>query len=150
MLFHRRPAPLAAVRFVCLITMVLSSAGCSYRIGSLWGKDEKPEHTASLGFAKPASPGGVQPAESDVAIAKAAAVDAVSRGQDALPWENPATGARGTITPLANAYTHEGFTCRDFLASYVRGGSESWLQGEACRVHQGQWEVRAMRPWKRL
>ncbi len=139
-----------AVRSVCLIALVLASAGCSYRIGSLMGHDETPEYTASLGASKPAASAGAQLADSDVAIAKAAALDAVSRGQDAsLPWENPATGARGTVTPLANAYTQDGFTCRDFLASYVRGGAESWLQGEACRVHRGQWEVRQMRPWKR-
>jgi len=31
----------------------------------------------------------------------------------------------------------------------VRQGTESWLQGEGCRIHQGRWEVRAMRPWKK-
>jgi surface antigen len=37
-------------------------------------------------------------------------------------------------------------TCRDFLASYVKNGSESWLQGEACRAERGKWEVRNLRP----
>ncbi len=36
-----------------------------------------------------------------------------------LPWENPASGARGTVTPVADAYVQEGALCRDFLASYV-------------------------------
>ena len=53
------------------------------------------------------------------------------------------------MTPLATAYTQDGFVCRDFLASYVRQGSEAWLQGEACRLHQGKWEVRKLRPWKK-
>ena len=65
------------------------------------------------------------------------------------PWENPGTGARGTVTPLADAYTQDGFQCRDFLASYIRDGSESWLQGDACRIHQGKWTVRTLRPLKR-
>ena len=65
-----------------------------------------------------------------------------------MPWENPSTGARGTVTPLATAYNQDGATCRDFLASYVKDGSESWLQGEACRAARGKWEVRKMRPWK--
>ncbi|MFL5085434.1 MAG: RT0821/Lpp0805 family surface protein, partial [Xanthobacteraceae bacterium] len=43
----------------------------------------------------------------------------------------------------------DGFTCRDFLASYVRGETESWLQGEACRIHQGKWEVKNLRPLSR-
>jgi surface antigen len=70
-------------------------------------------------------------------------------GKDiSLPWENPSTGARGTITPLAAAYDQDGITCRDFLASYVKNGNESWLQGEACRAARGKWEVRTLRPWK--
>ena len=52
---------------------------------------------------------------------RAAASEVLSRGgKDAsVPWENPQTGARGTVTPIASAYTQDGFTCRDFLASYV-------------------------------
>ena len=65
------------------------------------------------------------------------------------PWENPGTGARGTVTPIADAYTQDGFQCRDFLASYIREGAESWLQGGACRIHQGKWTVRTLRPLKR-
>jgi len=72
-----------------------------------------------------------------------------SEKSEAVPWENPGTGARGTVTPLASAYTQDGFTCRDFLASYVRKDSESWLQGEGCRIHQGRWEVRHMKPLQR-
>ena len=65
------------------------------------------------------------------------------------PWENPGTGARGTVTPIADAYTQDGFQCRDFLASYIRDGAESWLQGDGCRIHQGKWTVRKLRPLKR-
>ena len=47
-----------------------------------------------------------------------------SGGKDtSVPWENPRTGARGTITPIASAYSQDGLTCRDFLASYMRDGS---------------------------
>ena len=73
-----------------------------------------------------------------------------AREKDASqPWENPRTGARGTVTPIADAYTQDGFQCRDFLASYIRDGAESWLQGDACRAHQGQWTVRKLRPLQR-
>ena len=78
------------------------------------------------------------------------AAEALGRSGDvSVPWENPGTGARGTVTPLASAYTQDGFTCRDFLASYVRKDSESWLQGDGCRIHQGRWEVRHMKPLQR-
>ena len=72
-------------------------------------------------------------------------------GKDtSAPWENPTTGARGTVTPIATSYTQDGRVCRDFLASYVKPGTESWLQGEACRVQPGNWEVRTLKPWKRV
>ena len=61
------------------------------------------------------------------------------------PWENPETGARGSVTPLAQAYSSEGRTCRDFLASYVNGRSESWLQGAACQSGQGRWEIHTLK-----
>jgi surface antigen len=60
-------------------------------------------------------------------------------------WENPRTGARGTVTPVSTAYSQDGLVCRDFLASHVQGAAETWLQGEACRLHRGRWEVRSLR-----
>jgi hypothetical protein len=95
-------------------------------------------------------PAAEPPAEADLAIARAAVSEVLSKGgkHASMPWENPKTGARGTVTPLASAYEQGGTTCRDFLASYVKDGSESWLQGEACRAARGKWEVRNLRPWK--
>jgi surface antigen len=91
------------------------------------------------------------PPEGDLAYAKQAATLVVTRTDKgaSVPWSNPGTGARGTVTPLAGAYTQDGVRCRDFLASYIRDGSESWLQGDACRAAQGKWTVRALRPLKR-
>ena len=89
--------------------------------------------------------------DADMALARNAASDILSRGgKDASqPWENPETGARGSVTPLATTYASEGKVCRDFLASYVRGTNEGWLQGEACQQGQGPWQIRQMKPWKR-
>jgi surface antigen len=90
------------------------------------------------------------PTETDLVFARTAASDVLTKGsKDASqPWENPSTGARGSVTPLAQAYTAEGRTCRDFLASYVNGKSESWLQGAACRSRSGQWEIQSLKPWQ--
>jgi surface antigen len=90
------------------------------------------------------------PTETDLALARTAASDVLTKGdKDASqPWENPETGARGSVTPLAQAYSSEGRTCRDFLASYVKGDSESWLQGAACQTGHGQWEIHALKPWQ--
>lgn len=89
--------------------------------------------------------------DADLALARNAASDVLTRGQKDVsqPWENPETGARGSVTPLASTYTSEGRTCRDFLASYVRGTNEGWLQGEACQQNKGPWEIRNLKPWKR-
>ena len=114
---------------------------CSYKLDSVSGS---PGTEWAAGLTAPGS------ADADLAFAKAAAAEALARtGDVSVPWENPGTGARGTVTPLASAYTQDGFVCRDFLASYVRKDSESWLQGEGCRIHQGRWEVRRMKPLQR-
>ena len=144
----RRLLPIAA------LLLALPAGACSYQLGSLFGHDapkaDKSEVTGSISSASKTSvPVADLPNDSDLEIARAAAAQALATDGKSVPWENPRTGARGTITPIANAYTQDGFVCRDFLASYVRQGGESWLQGEGCRVHQGKWEVRSLRPWKK-
>ena len=72
------------------------------------------------------------PTETDLAFARNAASDVLTKGDkdSSQPWQNPETGARGSVTPLAQAYAaDDGRTCRDFLASYVNGKTENWLQG---------------------
>jgi surface antigen len=90
------------------------------------------------------------PSEVDLAYARAVAADALERGSkdSSIPWENPHTGAGGNITPLTTAYNAGASTCRDFLASYVLGQAQAWLQGEACRTPHGTWEVKSLRPLK--
>jgi surface antigen len=86
--------------------------------------------------------------DGDLAVASAATSTLLDY-RDGGPWENPDTGARGTITPLAAAYRDNGVECRDFLASYVHERAEAWMQGEACRNRIGGWEVRNLKPWRR-
>ncbi|HEV2956092.1 MAG TPA: RT0821/Lpp0805 family surface protein [Xanthobacteraceae bacterium] len=127
-----------------MVALALSSGACSYKLDSMFSRDTEKSETARAATTAPTS------AEADLAYAKAAAAEALARtGDVSVPWENPGTGARGTVTPLASAYTQDGFVCRDFLASYLRKDSESWLQGDGCRIHQGRWEVRHMKPLQR-
>ena len=86
--------------------------------------------------------------DADLVVASAATTTLLDH-RDGGPWENPATGARGTITPLAAVYRDNGVECRDFLASYVQERAEAWMQGEACRNSGGGWEVRSLKPWRR-
>ena len=141
---------------MAVLLLALPAGACSYQLPSLFGQDgakdgAKQEVTGSIGSSPTAADLAAAPAENDLVYARAAATQAlaIDGKTTSVPWENPQTGARGTITPIASAYTQDGFICRDFLASYVRQGTESWLQGEGCRVHEGKWEIRVMRPWKK-
>jgi surface antigen len=133
-----------------LILIGLGSGGCSLsRSDSAFARMEDGEATGSIGAAQASV---VAPTESDLAFARNAASDVLTKGDkdSSQPWENPETGARGSVTPLAQAYSSEGRTCRDFLASYVNGRAESWLQGAACKTgHEGRWEIHTLKPWRR-
>ena len=131
-----------------LILIGLGSGGCSLsRTDSAFAKMEDRDATGALSGA-----GGPAPTESDLAFARNAASDVLTKGDkdSSQPWENPETGARGSVTPLAQAYSSaDGRTCRDFLASYVNGRAESWLQGAACQTGHGRWEIHTLKPWRR-
>ena len=130
-----------------LILIGVGSGGCSLsRTDGAFARMDDNEVTGSIGAARPP-----EPTETDLAFARNAASDVLTKGdKDASqPWENPETGARGSVTPLAQAYSSDGRTCRDFLASYVNGRSESWLQGAACKVGHGEWEIHTLKPWRR-
>ena len=132
------------------LALAVGCGGCSfsYQLESLFSRtDDKADPTGSIVTAQALA----LPPEADLAYARAAVAEVLDRGGKdlSLPWENPRTGARGTVTPLAAASSQEGLVCQDFLVSYVRGRDETWLQGEACRQQQGRWEVRRLKPWKR-
>jgi hypothetical protein len=154
----------ASLRLAVVVGLALGASGCamSGQFGSLLGgsggdgprayaSEDATGSVASRGAAPAASKAGL-PSETDLVFTRLAIVDVLKRGgkETSSPWENPSSGARGTVTPIASAYARDGVTCRDFLASYVRReGAETWLQGEACRAKKGAWEVKSLRPWTR-
>jgi surface antigen len=132
-----------------LILIGVGVGGCSLsRTEGAIAKFDAGEVTGSIGGVRTSAK---TPTESDLAFARNAASDVLTKGDkdSSQPWENPETGARGSVTPLAQAYSADGRTCRDFLASYVNGGSESWLQGAGCQSSEGQWEIHTLKPWSR-
>jgi surface antigen len=135
-----------------VLALALMGGGCSvsYQLDSVLANKDAGA-AAEAQSPRAAAPKAIaeMPAETDLAIARAAVSEVLIKGgkHSSVPWENPKTGARGTVTPLASAYSQDGITCRDFLASYVKNGTESWLQGAACRAKRGKWEVRNLRPW---
>lgn len=147
------PARRARAYVAAALVLALMSGGCSFQLGSMFEKrqaDTRVRHTGSVVASEAVPTQVVAGAESDVALrAAASALFSSAEPNGSIPWENPQTGARGTVTSIADAYVHAGATCRDFLASYVQADSENWLQGEACREQQGRWEVRSLKPWVR-
>jgi hypothetical protein len=152
----------AILRLAAVGVLALGVSGCAVSgFGSMFGKDRDSAQayagedvTGSVGASQvsPAASTVGLPLETDLVFTRMAVVDVLKRGGKEIssPWENPSSGARGTVTPIASAYSRDGSTCRDFLASYVRNkGSETWMQGEACRVGKGDWEVKSLRPWTR-
>jgi surface antigen len=140
---------------VAAIASFLALTGCSYQLASLVSSDDgAPQATGSIsdsGKAAAGSPARASlQADVDLAYARAAATEALSRGsRDAsLPWQNPHSGARGNITPLATSYSEAGLACRDFLASYMHGDAQDWLEGAACRTASGTWEIKRLKPLK--
>jgi len=130
-----------------LFVIGMGSGGCSLsRTEGPFAKMDDNELTGSIGAGQGRDP---VPTESDVAFARNAASDVLTKGDkdSSQPWENPETGARGSVTPLAQAYSSDGRTCRDFLASYVNGRSERWLQGAACQTGHGRWEIHTLKQW---
>jgi surface antigen len=132
-----------------LILIGLSTGSCSMsHPDAAMAKMADDDVTSSI----PMPPTAKEPTERDLAFARTAASDVLTKGdKDASqPWENAETGAHGSVTPLASSYAAEdGRTCREFLASYVNGDSQSWLQGAACKAGNGRWEIHTLKPWRK-
>jgi surface antigen len=139
-----------------LVAAGLTTGGCAMSGLSLFSSEKDDarayatETTGSVSSSEKSKHAAVLPPETDLLFAKIAAIGVLGHTEaTSAPWENPRSGARGTVTPIAATYTQDGSTCRDFLASYLNGKSEAWMQGQGCRSGSGKWEVKSLRPWQR-
>lgn len=132
-------------RLLIVFGACVALAGCSYQLDSLFGKDD-PAHTGSIAGAS--APAADASPERDLILAKEAAIELLNGDDKAasIAWENPSSRAHGSVTRVSEPYSAGGFPCQDFLTSYVRRSQESWMRGSACRVHQGRWEIRDLKP----
>ena len=133
---------------VTLILIGVGAGGCSLSRSDAFAKIDDKDVTGSI---SPTPVSAVMPTDSDLAFARNAASDVLTKGDkdSSQHWENPETGARGSVTPIAQSYAAEdGRKCRDFLASYVNGSTESWLQGAGCQSSRGRWEIHTLKPWR--
>jgi surface antigen len=137
--------------------LALAASGCSSSLPSLLGDNDKPQPArAEKVKSEPAVSGSLSLSYNskstmsplDWNIAKSALRESLGRAEAGAsqPWENPTSGSRGTVTPVAAIYEKNGFPCRNFIVSHVHDSKESWYEGTACRVHRGQWDVTTTRP----
>jgi len=163
----------ASLRLGTVLALGLFANGCAMSggLGGMFAKHQKTEEVQATALASEdvtsstdaptlraptVIPTSGLPSDTDLVFTHMAIVEVLKRGSKevSVPLENPSSGARGTVTPIASAYARDGETCHDFLASYVRRqGPERWLQGQACRGKTsgklGAWEVKSLRPWTR-
>jgi surface antigen len=64
-------------------------------------------------------------------------------------WDNPQTNAKGSFTPVGQAYPRDGKICRAFVAEVGTKDSHESLQGTACREKAAEWALSDVKPWKK-
>ncbi len=64
-------------------------------------------------------------------------------------WENNRSGTKGAITAVGRAYTSDGKICRAFLGELAREALRRTVQGTACAVAAGDWQLRETKPFDR-
>ncbi|WP_225889931.1 RT0821/Lpp0805 family surface protein [Indioceanicola profundi] len=65
---------------------------------------------------------------------------AVARNE-AITWNNPDTGARGTIEPVRTYTNAEGNLCREYTHTVYIDGQPETARGTACRQDDGTWRL---------
>lgn len=143
--------PLAGIALAIFSAGALS--GCSIAIpmsgsSAMWGGASE-DVTGSI-----PKPGGLKLSRAldaedlrRAAAAMSTALDPQGSGAS-VNWDNPQTGAKGSFTPVGQAYPLDGKICRAFLADVTADESHEKLQGAACREKTAEWaltEVKAFR-----
>ena len=63
-----------------------------------------------------------------------------------VTWQNPASGSRGSITPLRTFRTANGRWCREYRQELNSAAQSEQQIGMACREADG-WQLKLERPW---
>ncbi len=136
----------------CSLTLPFEDRGAAVQADSeITGSiTPRPPRDAASAPSSP-SPFSVKLDEEDWRRQRAAIATALDpQGNGAMVrWDNPDSGAKGTISPIGNAFLAKHDICRVFVAMVAAQGPEEWFQGSACRVMAGDWKVNEIKPWKR-
>jgi surface antigen len=132
---------------VATLVLALGAGGCALDVGRVAAPvAAEPEPVIVTGSVGTASRQSFS--TSDMAMARIALAEAFARdaSESSVPWSNPESGARGTVTPVSLPRREGSQMCRDFLASRVHGPQEVWVRGTGCRPPDGQWQLKALAP----
>lgn len=80
-----------------------------------------------------------------MAVALNSALDTQLSGSS-VTWQNPASGSRGSITPLRTFRTANGRWCREYRQELASAAQSEQRIGIACREADG-WQLKLERPW---
>ena len=135
-------------RLLALLCLVPCLGGCSTAIPlpSLVSMDDV---TGSIG--KPVSPLSNDLDAEDWRRARAALARALEPAgkATAVDWENPKSGARGSIVATGEAYVKDERTCRPFAADVGGAAPLTSVVGTGCLDKSGEWTVSDVKPWKK-
>ena len=97
---------------------------------------------------------GDQPAGADrerSRLCPHAATDALTKGgkDTSQPWENPDTGARGSVTPLSQAYSPRTAAPAGISWQATSTARRKLAAGRRLQGRQGRWEIHTLKPWRR-
>lgn len=126
----------------------LTVAGCaiSTPLGPIFGSDDE----GSTGTITPRDERfSNSMTDRDWTLAKGAVLAAIEsrEGQAPTTWDNPETGTKGTVSPLAGAFAADGGLCRSFIAAVAEGIETSYYEGRACRKGTDPWTVMESTAW---
>ena len=136
--FRKRPRSVFAS--ACALAAALALCGCGAGGFSLEKAEvDRSLLTASVSNAAPAADAGMAADQATIRNAVSSA-DIEEQAGKPLAWANPETGARGTITGLAQTKDN-GRICRSFGGSRERFDGVAMFKGEACMAGTDLWQI---------
>lgn len=140
---YRVRGPLSAL----IASVILTGCAISTPLGPIFGSAEDKTTTGSI--SAPDTRLNASMTDADWQQAKAAlqaALDPQNPGAS-IQWSNMATGAHGSVTPVAESFVDNKLTCRSFVAAQSGPGPAQWYQGRGCRQSGTAWSIISVQPW---
>ena len=144
---------------LALLLVAWGLSGCSMALPKatapkLWGATEADDVTGSISRTVPTKTNAkiyrALNAE-DTRRANAAMRTALDPQGDgsSVKWDNPSSGAKGSFTPIGQAFPLEGKICRAFTAELLANQEEERLEGAACREKSEDWALTEIKTAKK-